>query len=141
MIISCPSITAFHVKGQTAKLSFKISDEDILEASVVRNKAGDQFTSVTLEGLKLLDSDVGISVDIAENISKEPIDILLPGEDGSFSILDKLAGFIDPIINLLEARYYAFDVQVMMSNLDEEIADTSGSNPPCGSEPRRGRCG
>ena len=116
-------ITAFHVKGQTAKLSFKISDEDILEASVVRNKAGDQFTSVTLEGLKLLDSDVGISVDIT-NISKEPIDITLPGEDGSFSDLDKLAGFIDPIINLLEARYYAFDVQVMMSNLDEEIADT-----------------
>ena len=116
-------VTAFHVKGQTAKLSFKISDEDILEASVVRNKAGDQFTSVTLEGLKLLDSDVGISVDIT-NISKEPIDITLPGEDGSFSDLDKLAGFIDPIINLLEARYYAFDVQVMMSNLDEEIADT-----------------
>ncbi len=115
-------VTAFHVKGQTAKLSFKISDEDILEASVVRNKAGDQFTSVTLEGLKLLDSDVGISVDIT-NISKEPIDITLPGEDGSFSDLDKLAGFIDPIINLLEARYYAFDVQVMMSSLDEEIAD------------------
>lgn len=116
-------VTAFSVKGQTAKLSFQISDEDILEASVVRNKAGDQFTNVTLEGLKLLDSEVGVSVDIT-NISKNPIDIALPGESGSFSDLDKLTGFIDPIINLLEAKYYAFDVQVAMSSLSEEITDT-----------------
>ena len=117
-------LTKFEVQDDQVSLSLMIDKDNVVTASAVRQ--GDQFSSVSLEGLQILKnpdgtySDTDVILNVTE-ISREAKEIAVPEtDDKPFFDLDELAGFMDPIQALIAAKSYESDVVLKSEKIDAD---------------------
>lgn len=105
------------VQEREVEIHFSLGGSDTIKLTATLDDSGKRFTQATVKGLRVWKdgdgnySDLGVTLDISK-ISEDANPVAAPEGAENFLDLDQLAGFIDPILSLVDARSYDLKVKL-----------------------------